>query len=250
LFYDFNPKMEYPRITSRARSKYCVGFVCKYLDTYVIRVFSRNDIYKKGTRGNVTVLQSDTTEVFRALSINGIIYHFKKGLSHAGGYITHTKTSNVWSPRGEYLTLNEVVRHCDCKYLNDYISEKDIDCFPYIYLFFPALTDNKVEIVFKHKLFSASYSIKSITKYLKNFTPKQIQFVCENKVLNTLPFIKKHGIYDIGLLKKLEQIMGKRYHISIYELLPSAKKYNNKTRLIISFLIGGIFMLINHLIFN
>lgn len=45
-------------------------------------------------------------------------------------------------------------------------------------------------------------------------------------------------------------IAGIMIHIGIYELIPSAKKYNKKLRLIISFFIGIVFMLINHLIFS
>ena len=52
----------------------------------------------------------------------------------------------------------------------------------------------------------------------------------------------------IGFLYAI--IAGIMIHISIYELLPAAKKYNNKLRLKTSFLIGIIFMLINHLLFN
>ena len=52
----------------------------------------------------------------------------------------------------------------------------------------------------------------------------------------------------IGFLYAI--IAGIMIHISIYELLPAAKKYNNKLRLKTSFLIGMIFMFINHLPFN
>lgn len=45
-------------------------------------------------------------------------------------------------------------------------------------------------------------------------------------------------------------IAGIMIHIGIYELLPAAKKYNNKPRLKNSFLVGIFFMLINHLIFS
>ena len=38
----FIPKMEYPKYTAHSRSKYCVGFLTKYSDVYVLRVFSRN----------------------------------------------------------------------------------------------------------------------------------------------------------------------------------------------------------------
>lgn len=52
----------------------------------------------------------------------------------------------------------------------------------------------------------------------------------------------------IGFLYAI--IAGIMLHISIYELLPSAKKYNQKSRLKLYFLIGIFFMLINHLIFG
>lgn len=45
-------------------------------------------------------------------------------------------------------------------------------------------------------------------------------------------------------------IAGIMIHISIYELLPSAKKYNQKSRTKTYFLIGTLFMLINHLFFS
>lgn len=45
-------------------------------------------------------------------------------------------------------------------------------------------------------------------------------------------------------------IAGIMMHIGVYELLPSAKKYNQKKRMILCFLIGTLFMLVNHLIFN
>ena len=198
LFYEFNPKMVYPEITSRPkRSEYCVGFLCKYLDTYVIRVFLRRDSYKKGVRKGVTILQSDTTEILRALRVNDKNYYFNK--------------NKLWVPYGMPLILNEVIRYCDCAYLNDYISEKNIENRLYIDLLLPALTDNKVELVFKQKLFSSAHNIKDIAKYLKEFSSKQIQFVCEHNLLNALPFIKKHGIYDLDILKKMEMLMKSRY---------------------------------------
>lgn len=45
-------------------------------------------------------------------------------------------------------------------------------------------------------------------------------------------------------------IAGIMIHIGFYELLPSAKKYNQKNRMFLYFLIGMLFMLVNHLIFN
>jgi hypothetical protein len=59
---------------------------------------------------------------------------------------------------------------------------------------------------------------------LKDFSPKQINFACEHKVLNALPFIKKHGIYDLELLKKLELVTLKRYGCILYEQLKEAFK--------------------------
>ena len=54
--------------------------------------------------------------------------------------------------------------------------------------------------------------------------------------------------FIMGILLSL--IAGIMLHISFYELLPTAKKYNNKLIYYLFIIIGIIFMLINHLIFN
>jgi hypothetical protein len=46
LYEKTNPRMTYPKITSHSRSKHCTGFLCRYSDALVFRVFSRNDVYK------------------------------------------------------------------------------------------------------------------------------------------------------------------------------------------------------------
>ncbi len=52
----------------------------------------------------------------------------------------------------------------------------------------------------------------------------------------------------MGLLFAI--IAGIMLHIAIYELLPTSFKYNNKRLTIILFLIGIVFMLTNHVLFN
>ncbi len=52
----------------------------------------------------------------------------------------------------------------------------------------------------------------------------------------------------MGLLFAI--IAGIMLHIAIYELLPTSLKYNNKRMTIILFLIGIVFMLTNHFLFN
>ena len=46
LFGKFKPWMFYPKYTSRSRSKYCVGFLSKYLDNYVFAL-----VFQKGETG-------------------------------------------------------------------------------------------------------------------------------------------------------------------------------------------------------
>ncbi len=229
LFKSFNPKMDYPRYTSYSRSKYCVGFLTKYLGTYVFRVFSRNDIYKKTKTTGVTVSQSDTTEVLRALQLNGKTYYFSKNLAYSMGYTNNTTAYSKWhiSNLGD-LILNEVIRKCDCSYLNDYIEEKQINYLQYIRLLMPALHNNKAEIVFKNKLFSSTHRINNIEKFLEPFSSKQIDFASKNDVINALPIIKQYGIYDLDILYSIELIMKKRrYSSSIYEQLQRTFKRLN-----------------------
>jgi hypothetical protein len=170
----------------------------------VLRVFSRNDIYKKRVKTGVTVLESDTTEIFRVLRLNGRIYYFSKNLSVSEGFYNNSDRHNTWhiSTMSRCIVLDEVINKCDCNYLNDYISEKKIYLEDYTKLLFPALVDNKVEIVFKNKLYSSSFYIDDISKYLSVYSHKQIDFASKNNVLNALPIIKSHGLYDLNILRQ------------------------------------------------
>ena len=207
LYEDFNPKMEYPEMTSRSKSRYCVGFLCKYLNTYVLRVFSRVDVYKKRLKSGITILQSDTTEVMRIISIDGTTYYFSKNISRAGGHINNSRKNNFWRDTWDNVVLNEVVRKCDCEYLSDFIEEKNINAREYGKLLLCALYDNKAEILFKHKMFQSAYRISGLSKYLSAFTPKQIDFSCKNDVLNALPVIKNQGLYEVAVLKEMEKVI-------------------------------------------
>ena len=230
LFKSFDPKMQYSKYTSYSRSKYKVGFLIKYIDNYVLRVFSRNDIYKKRVKTGVTVLESDTTEIFRVLRLNGRIYYFSKNLSVSEGFYNNSDRHNTWhiSTMSRCIVLDEVINKCDCNYLNDYISEKKIYLEDYTKLLFPALVDNKVEIVFKNKLYSSSFYIDDISKYLSDYSHKQIDFASKNNVLNALPIIKSHGLYDLNILNDLESIMRRRYfNDSVYIFLEQSLKTLN-----------------------
>lgn len=222
VFSSFNPKMEYPRYTSQSRSKYCVGFLSKHLDTYVFRVFSRNDVYKKTKTQGVTVMQSDTTEVFRILFGNGRMYYFAKNICIGMGYFNNTQLCGQWriSDLTRGVMLNEVIRNCDCGYLNDHIVQKEINCSEYVKLLFPALHNNKAEIVFKNNLFSSAYRIENIVAYLEQFSSKQIDFASKNNVLNTLPIIKRYGTYELDILRNMEALMrNRRSGVSICGML-------------------------------
>ena len=222
VYDSFNPKMEYPKITSRSRTRYTVGFLCKYLNTYVFRVFTRHDTYKKRVRTGITVLESDTTEVFRILYINGKYYYFTKDIEYSYGDYRNTSKFIRWHTlyygNIKDVLLNEVIRLCDCKYLNDYISEHNINCYQYTKLLMPALYDNKVEILFKNKQFSSTYYIEDIADYLAPFSSKQIDFACKNNVINALPVIKNYGCYDIDILMHMESLMYSRWE-SAYKFM-------------------------------
>ena len=223
LHDSFQTKMVYPKYTSQSRSRYYTGFVCKYSDVYVLRVFSRNDVYKRRKRSGITVMQSDTTEILRVLSIDNTIYYFSKNLSYSMGKFNNSEVYNAWhiSDMGREIYLNEVVKRCDCGYLNDYISEEDINCWQYAKLLFPAFSNNKAEIVFKHKLFLETYRIDNLLDYLEGFSSKQIDFACKNKAINVLPIIKRLGCRDKNILGRLEGLMRKRnsYGRSTYQKL-------------------------------
>ena len=221
LYDSFEPKMEYPKNTSKARSKYSTGFLTKYRDTYVLRVFWRNDIYKKGVRAGVTLLESYNAEVMRFLMVKGHFYAFFKNVKNTWGHVTLTTKNSRWQEARlqNCILINEVVRKCDCNYLNDYIEVKDVDSYLYAHLLFPALYNNKAEIVFKNKLYLSTYRIKDLIGYLEPFTSKQIDFASRNNVINALPIIKDYGIRDLDVLRKMEEIMKIKYYNSIYGTL-------------------------------
>ena len=224
LYASFQPKMVYPKLTSRSRSKYCVGFLSKYLDSYVFRVFSRNDVYKKRVRTGITVMESNTAEVLRVISANDHVYSFSKNIAVSEGQYNNTTGFPKWrcSDMGGKVFLNDVICNCDCGYLNGYISGKDINVRAYLFtnLLFLALVNNKAEIVFKHKAFTSTDRIKNLAKYLEAFTPKQIDFASKHNVLSTLPFIQKYGLSDPDLLRSLEGVTRKRSQgRCVYDLL-------------------------------
>ena len=206
----FYPQMKY--YVNYTRSRYCTGYLTKYLDTYVLRVFSRNDIYKKGTVGGVTVTQSDTTEVLRIFCVNGKTYYFSKHLSYAGGYVNTSTAHRGWhvSELADSVSLDEVVKACDCPYLNDYIAAQSVNCLQYAKLLMAAIHNNKAEIVFKHRRFSFAHRIHDVVAYLEEFTSKQIDYAAMLNVINTLPFIKRYGEVDPTVLLRLESVVKKR----------------------------------------
>lgn len=224
LYASFQPKMVYPKFTSRSRSKYGIGFLSKYKDAYVFRVFSRNDIYKRRVSSGVTVLESNTAEVLRVLQVNGKLYHFSKNISFSLGHYNNTTANGKWcgSDMGSNVFLNEVICNCDCGYLNGHIADPKIntEAFLFIDLLFLALVNNKVEIAFKNKAFDSTYRIKNLAEYLDDFTSKQIDLASKNDVLHALPFIKQFGVSDIALLRDLESVMYKiHYGDSVHDYL-------------------------------
>jgi len=211
LMDSWNPQMEYLDRAYCMRSKYCVGFLSKHCDTYVFRLFSRNDQYSKDVQKNITVTNSNTSEVLRVLQVNGKVYYFSKNLTNAGQYLVNTKHFAAWhaSNLTNAIMVNQVIRNCDCNYLNDYISGINIDCMQYLKLLIPALynNNNKVEILFKHQMFAPAHRIDNIEDYLEKYTHKQITVACANNALNTLPLMVKFGNLEPPVLQKLESIM-------------------------------------------
>lgn len=227
----FNPKMKYLvpadyRSRPSLRSRYCVGFLSKYKDVYVLRVLSRNDVYTPGVVGGCIVTNSDTTEIIRILSIDGEFYCFSKHLSCEGNNYKNSKLHKKWQSSNfvAFVQLDEIIKRCDCGYINDCVEEKDVNCLQYAKLLFGALNNNKAEIVFKHKMFKDTSGIDNIVEYLESFSTKQIDFACKHNALNTLPFIKKYGLYEADVLSKLEQIVirKKRDSSSVYDYLIQA----------------------------
>jgi hypothetical protein len=85
---------------------------------------------------------------------------------------------------------------------------------------FTSFYNNKVEIVFKNRLFSSTYRINDIVNYLDEFTPRQIDFASKNDLINALPVIKKFANLEMPILKNMELIMKKRKSdVSIFSAL-------------------------------
>ena len=227
-YYDsFRPHMTY--ITPRyhdshtyLRSRYCVGFVAKYRDVYVLRVISRNDIYVPGMIGGYTVTNSDITEIMRILCVDGKIYSFSKHLSCDYGSYRNSTSYKKWqaSTYVGMVKLNKVIGICDCGYLNDYINEENVNCLSYVKLFMNAISNNKVEILFKNKSFLSIADIDDVPKYVAEFSSKQIDFASKNEVIHTLPIIKRCGLFETEILQHIEYLMTKdRNSICIYDKL-------------------------------
>lgn len=212
LYCSVKTDMEYLGRTYHGRSKYCVGFLSKHFDTYVFRLFSRNDLYKKDAEEYITVTASDTTEVLRVLRVNGKLYYFSKNLTSAGEYLVNTKRNGNWhiSDLSNAIMANRVIRNCDCAYLNDYIDAENVDCLQYVKVLMPAFCDSKAEIVLKNRLFKSAHRIDDLAAYLKGFTPKQITVACENQALNALPFMKRFGNLEADVLRNLDLLVRKR----------------------------------------
>jgi hypothetical protein len=229
-FEEFDPKMKYVRETksyvyygrSSYRSRYCTAFLCQYSGEYVMRVFSRNDIYKPGVMGGFTVTNSDTTEIIRIISIGNDTYYFSKNLSQSGISYMNTTCYNKWhsTELNNCVNLDKIVKKCDCGYLDSYIEQENVDCFGYARTLIAAIFDDKAEIVFKHKIYHAMNDVKDIVGYLEQFSPKQIDFACRNNVLDVLPIIKSQGLYDTDILQRLNSMMeNRRNGVSLYEAL-------------------------------
>ena len=236
-FEEFHPAMTFPvpkgyynrsymGVASKAipsfRSRYCVGFLTKYFDTYVFRVISRNDIFKLGIVGGSTVYASDTTEILRIIYIDGKTYCFSKHLSVENGRYKNTLLFNKWqaSKYIDLINLDKIIRKCDCKYLNDYIETTKVNCFQYLNLLFPAFINNKIEILFKNHLFSETFYINDLETYVSEFSNKQIDFACKNNCINALPLVKKYSLNDLDVVKNIEYLMKQNKHShSTYDLI-------------------------------
>ena len=208
-------------------SKYRVGYLCKYKDTYVFRVLSRNDQCYYGHSGlnGVTIRDSFTTETLRVLRINGREYCFTKNVSFSTGYFTNSRSFNNWhvsDVKSDFL-LKEVIRMCDCGYLNDAVEVKNMEYFAYTKLMMPALYNGKVEVVFKHKAFGSAKRIENLIEYLEGFSSKHIDYAAKYDALNALPIIKKYGLLDRPVLQGIEAVMRKRKSgHSTYDVLKDA----------------------------
>ena len=214
-----------PRMTKEAYlPKYRVGYLCKYKDIYVFRVLSRNDqcYYGYSRVDGVTIKDSFTTETLRILRVNGREYCFTKNVSYSTGYFTNSRSYNNWhvsDVKSDFL-LNEVIRMCDCGYLNDSVEVRNKEYFAYTKLMMPALYNGKMEVVFKHKAFGSAKRIENLMEYLEGFSSKHIDYAAKHDALNTLPIIKKYGLLDGPILQSVEAIMRKKKSgLSIYNVL-------------------------------
>ena len=214
-----------PRMTKEAYlPKYRVGYLCKYKDAYVFRVLSRNDqcYYGYSSVDGVTIKDSFTTETLRILRVNGREYCFTKNVSYSTGYFTNSRSYNnghVSDVKSDFL-LNEVIRMCDCGYLNDSVEVRNKEYFAYTKLMMPALHNGKMEVVFKHKAFGSAKRIENLMEYLEGFSSKHIDYAAKHDALNALPIIKKHGLLDVPVLQSVEAIMRKKKSgLSIYNVL-------------------------------
>lgn len=204
--------------------KYRVGYLGKYKDVYVFRVLSRNDqcSYGHAWQNGATIRDSFTTETLRLLHVNGRDYCFTKNVSFSTGYFTNSRSFNNWhvsDVKSDFL-LNEVIRMCDCGYLNDAVEVKNKEYFAYTKLMMPALYNGKMEVVFKHKAFGSAKRIENLIEYLEGFSSKHIDYAAKYDALNALPIIKKYGLLDGPVLQGIEAVMRKRKSgHSIYDVL-------------------------------
>ena len=201
------------------RSRYAAGFLTRYGDVYVLRVLSRNDVYTPGVYGGFTVGNTDIAEIIRVLYVDGELYCFSKHLSFEYGKYKNSTLFKKWQASSQLgqVVLDEVVRLADCRYLNDYIEAKNINCLNYARLLMAGLCDNKAEIVFKHRCFTSVADIEDIVTYFGDYSSKQIDFAARNNVIRTLPFIKNYGLFDTDVLVNLDHALTKRDGNSVYD---------------------------------
>lgn len=94
---------------------------------------------------------------------DGKVYSFLKNFAYNNGYYHNAVNAVRWTAGNmtQGIMLNDVVRCCDCGYLNDTISKTgiDVNCQQYLHLWIPALHNNKAEIVFKNNGFFSAFRI-------------------------------------------------------------------------------------------
>lgn len=215
----FNPKFKY-HSKGHSINKFCSGYLVKYLDNYVLQVLCRKDEYRRREGKDVFVSNSVTSETHRCLYINDKVLVFEKINTRS-----YPKVQWILNDRLAKTELNQLVRKCDCLYLNEHIDKtQEFELKKYVDLLFPALYNNKVEILFKHQCFDEISELKNrridLIPYLDQFTNKQIDFAGQNKLLNSLPVIKACGLYELEVNKKIELMMKPiRNRLNIYDVL-------------------------------